>query len=215
MGSINKLYTVLLIAMVAASSPLIIQLGNAQVENVSTSCSILVDNVVEMQPVTVVVQIFPVPPAGEVFNNLTIWMTSPMQGVWGNGGNGPWSKGHISTDTIGKATVTFDIVTFSGYWNIGLYFEGQYYTNNTIYYQPGNWQTGFTVSSVKTPTPSPTTSQSPSPSPTPSATQLPTINTGPEQPKTEPLPTTILAAVTLAVALMVAALLVYFKRRKP
>jgi hypothetical protein len=173
MGSINKVYTLLLVTIISISSLLITQSVKAEVENVSTSCGIFVDSIVEEQPVTVVVQIFPAPPSGEVFNNLTVWMTSPMQGVWGNGGNGPWSKGHISTDTSGRATVTFDIITFGGYWNIGLYFEGQYYVNNTIYYQPGNWQTGFTVSPVQTPIPSPTVTPYPSPSPTPITTLTP------------------------------------------
>jgi len=53
------------------------------------------------------------------------------------------------------------------------------------------------------------------PTPTSTTTQLPTINTGPETPKTEPLPTTIVTAVTLVVVLAVAAgLLVYLKKRK-
>ena len=44
------------------------------------------------------------------------------------------------------------------------------------------------------------------------STQLATINTGPEIPKTESLPTTIITAVTVVVVLAVAAgLLVYFK----
>lgn len=214
MGKINKVYTLLLIAIMAASSPLIIQPAKAEVENVTTSSSILVDNIVEGQPVIAVVQIFPAPPSGEIFNDLTVWMTSPMQGVWGNGGNGPWSKGHISTDTNGKATVTFDILTFSGYWNIGLYFEGQHYANNTIFYQPGNWQTGFTVSPAKTPTPSPTASSTPSPSTPPSPTELPTINTGAEPPQTEPFPTTLVIGSVIVVAVVGVGLLVYFKKYK-
>jgi len=53
------------------------------------------------------------------------------------------------------------------------------------------------------------------PTPTPTATQFPTINTGPEPPKTEFFPTTIIAAVTLVVVLAVAAgLLVYRKKHK-
>jgi hypothetical protein len=152
MGNI-KVYTFLLIVFIAASSLLIIQPVKAQVETVSTSCGIFVDNIVEGQPVIVEVQIYPAPPSGEIFYNLSVWMTSPMQGVWGNGGNGPWGKGPISTDADGKATVTFDISTFSGYWNVGLYFPGQYFANDTIYYQPGNWQRGFTVSPTQTPTP--------------------------------------------------------------
>jgi hypothetical protein len=54
----------------------------------------------------------------------------------------------------------------------------------------------------------------PLPSATPTS-QLPTINTGAEPPKTEPLPTTIIAAVTLIIVLAVAAgLLVYLKKRR-
>ena len=59
-----------------------------------------------------------------------------MQGVGGNGGNGSWSRDDVNIDSNGKATVTFDIVTFSGYWNMGLYFKGQFFANGTIYYQP-------------------------------------------------------------------------------
>jgi hypothetical protein len=178
MGSIYKVFTLLLIAAIAISSLLFIKPATAEVENVSTSCSIMVDSIVEGQPVTALIQIYPAPSSGEIFNNLGVWITSPMQGVWGNGGNGPWNKGHISTDTDGKATVTFDIITFSGYWNIGLYFEGQYFANNTIYYQPGNLQTGFTVSPAKTPTPSPTAipASAPAPTPIPSTTPIPSLS---------------------------------------
>jgi len=53
----------------------------------------------------------------------------------------------------------------------------------------------------------------PSQSATPTLTQLPTINAGAEPPKTELLPTTIIAAVGLAVVFAVAAsLLVYHKK---
>jgi hypothetical protein len=163
MGRTNKLNILILIAIVAISSLLFIQPAKAEVENVSTSCGIFVDSIVEGQPITIGVQIFPAPPSGETFNNLFVWITSPMQGV---SGYGPWDKSNITTDTDGKATVTFDIHTFSGYWNVGLYFGGQYFANNTIYYQPGNWQRGFSISSAQTPTPLPVASPSPSPSPT-------------------------------------------------
>jgi hypothetical protein len=54
----------------------------------------------------------------------------------------------------------------------------------------------------------------PIPIPTTSPTQLPTINTGAEPPKTEPIPIVPVTAVsTVAVALAVAGLLVYHKRR--
>jgi hypothetical protein len=150
------------------------------------------------------VQIYPAPPSGEIFDNLFVWITSPMQGVWGNGGNGPWGKSHISTDTNGKATVNFDISTFSGYWNIGLYFEGQYFANNTIYYQPGDWQRGFTVLPAKTPTPSPTATPAPSPIPTSAPTPTPTLpNMGPTSP-----PTLISTDLTVTLALVAIAVVV-------
>jgi hypothetical protein len=55
----------------------------------------------------------------------------------------------------------------------------------------------------------------PSSTPAPNATQLPTINTGAEQPKTEPIPAEFLTIVSVAFALVVAVgLLVYHKKRK-
>jgi hypothetical protein len=51
------------------------------------------------------------------------------------------------------------------------------------------------------------------PTQTPNTTQLPTINTGAEPPKTEPFPTAVVVAVSVAVALaVVAGLLVYHKK---
>jgi hypothetical protein len=51
--------------------------------------------------------------------------------------------------------------------------------------------------------------------PTLTTTQLPTINTGAEPPKTEPLPTMIVGAALLLVVLsVIAGLLVYFKKHK-
>ena len=53
------------------------------------------------------------------------------------------------------------------------------------------------------------------PTPTPNTTQLPTINTGAEPPKTEPISTAIIAVVSVvAVALVVAGLLIYHKKHK-
>ena len=84
----------------------------------------------------------------------------------------------FSSDSDGKATVTFDIHTFGGYWIVDLYFGGQYFANDTIYYEPLQAHRNFFVSSVETPTPSPTTSPSPSPEPTftpdPTSTITPT-----------------------------------------
>ena len=153
MDKSKKARVLLLLAITLITSWLVIYPARAQVVNVNTSCGIFVENIVEGQPVTVTVQIFPAPSEGEVFSNLFVGLTSPMQGVWGNGGNGPWGKSNISTDSNGRAVVTFDIVSFSGYWNVELYFGGQYSANNTIYYQPINSQRGFTISPAQTPTP--------------------------------------------------------------
>jgi hypothetical protein len=207
-----------LVVVLAANSLLMIIPVDAQVENVSTFCGIFVNNIIfEGHPVTVTVQIFPAPPSGEVFNDLTIWMTSPMQGVWGNGGNGPWSKGDVFTDSNGKATVTFDIVTFSGYWNIGLSFEGQYFANNTIYYQPGDWQIGFTVYPVQTSTPFPTSEIIQSPKPAVSITPIPTLpNNGPTSlHKANPdLTVTLIWTIVAIFVISVISLLLYNRNLK-
>ena len=50
--------------------------------------------------------------------------------------------------------------------------------------------------------------------PTPSPSQLPTINTGAYQPQAEPFPTVPVATVSVAVALAIAGLLVYFKKHR-
>ena len=56
----------------------------------------------------------------------------------------------------------------------------------------------------------------PLPSATPTSTLHPTINTGAEPPKTEPISTAIIAVVSVvAVALVVAGLLIYHKKQKP
>lgn len=171
----SKYLAILLFGILFVSSLLMVMPAKAQVENVTTSCYIIANNIVEGQPVKVTILVSPAPPADEVFNNITVWLSSPMQGVWGNGGNGPWSQNNILTDTDGNANVTFDITTFSGYWNVGVYFLGQYFDNNTLYYQPSNWQTGFTVSPANTPTPLPTTAVTPSPTPTVTYIPTPTL----------------------------------------
>jgi hypothetical protein len=153
MGKIKKAYTLLLLIIILITSWLVICPAKAEVENISTTCGIFVDSIIEGQPVTITIQVYPAPPEGQVFNNLIVGLTSPMQGVWGNGGNGPWSKSNISTDSNGRATVTFGIVSFSGYWNVDLYFGGQYFDNKSVYYQPINSQRGFTISPAQSPKP--------------------------------------------------------------
>lgn len=214
MDCINKAYTLLLIAITVTSVLFIMQPAKAEIEKVGTSCSIFVDDVVEGQPITITVQIFPAPPSGEVFSNISVGIVSPSQGI---SGWGPWDQKNIFTDPNGVAKATFYIPTFGSpaNWNVWAYFGGQYLANNTLYYQSSHLESKFYISAAQTPTPSPTASPFPSPSPTPSPTQRPTITTGPEPPKTETLSITIVASVTLAVVLAVAAgLLIYFKKYK-
>jgi hypothetical protein len=155
MARLGKSFCLCLVVILAVYSLFIVEPATAQTEIVPTSCSISVYSELEGQPVAVNVQVYPAPPVGEVFNNLTVIITSPMQGVYGNGGNGPWSKSNISTDSAGRATVKFDITTFSGYWNAELYFGGEYLSNNTVYYQPCSQQIVFSVTPPETPPPAP------------------------------------------------------------
>jgi hypothetical protein len=217
LGMHGSAIAMVVLVFLTASSITIVQPVKASVESVVTSCSIFVDNIVEGQPINVTVQIYPAPPAGETFN-LFVWISSPLQGTVGNypWGTGPWDKS-FSSDTNGKATVTFDIHTFSGYWNAGLVFMGQYFANNTIYYQPIQSQTGFSISSAQTPSPSP--SHLPSPSPTISPSPSPTASSSPS-PSPTPLPnqdpslTIAVTAVVIAVIVVGVGLFVYFKKRK-
>ena len=204
----------LVISIMAASNLLIIQPVKASVENVGTSCSIFVDDIVEPQPITVTVQIYPAPPEGEIFNDISVVIVSPLQGTVGNypWGTGPWEK-TFPSDTDGKATVTFDIHTFGGYWIVDFYFGGQYFANDTIYYEPLQSQRNFFVSSVETPTPSPTASPSPSPEPTstPEPTPTPTPIEAPQQ-IGQDMTTGAIYAVTSIVVFI--GLLFYFIKRK-
>jgi len=173
----------------------------AQIETVITSCDVFVNKVVEGQPVTVVVVIYPAPPDGEVFNDLCVTLTSPLQGIQGAVDTGPWSKGPISTDSNGSATVKFDIFAFPGYWNAGLIFGGQYFANNTIYYQPCRQEIIFHVIEIQTPAPSPTIAVTPSPTATPTSTAVPTLSpTVPEFPYLLVIP---LLLSVLAVSVMI------------
>jgi hypothetical protein len=156
---------ILLTLISTASSLIMVKPACAQpsIENVSTTAYITVqpENIVEGQSINVLVQIYPAPPsANDVFENLTVVLVSPAQGI---SGYGPWLKGPSSSDTNGRAFFTFEVPTFGGGWIVELFFPGQYFGNNTIYYQRGDWQRNFLVSSAQTPTPS----SSPTPSPTP------------------------------------------------
>jgi hypothetical protein len=145
------LSTLVLLALTLPSA----QPVNAQTENITISCSVTVTDILEGQPVPVSLQIYPAPPTGEVFTNISVTIVSPLQGIWGNGGNGPWSKGGISTDLDGVASVNFDIVTFEGYWIADVHFGGQYFADGTVYYQPCAKQINFHVFTPETIPPSP------------------------------------------------------------
>jgi hypothetical protein len=164
------------------------------------------------------VQMYPAPPEGEVFNDISIVIVSPLQGTVGNypWGTGPWEKS-FSSDTDGKATVTFDIHTFGGYWIVDLYFGGQYFANDTKYYEPLQSQRNFFVSAIETPTPSPTASPSPSPEPTFSPTPTPTPTSTPlpsEEPQQPGQDVILGVSATVAILAFSLGLLVCFKKRK-
>lgn len=72
----------------------------------------------------------------------------------------------------------------------------------------------FPILSPASPSPSPSPTASPSPSLPPSTTQLPTINSGAETPKSEPTPIILIAVASVVVALVVSGLMVYFKNKK-
>jgi hypothetical protein len=209
---------ILLISINLTSSLFIIQPVKASVESIGTSCYLFAEDVVEPQPITVEVQIYPAPPEGEVFNDLVIIITSPLQGTVGNypWGTGPWAK-RFSSDTDGKATVIFEVHTFGGYWFVELSFGGQYFANETIYYEPLDAHRHVFVSSVETPTPSPTASPSPSPEPTstpePTPTPLPTPPRG-EGMQAKQLMDFIIGGIASAVAIAVLVLLYYLTKRK-
>jgi hypothetical protein len=175
---------------------------NAQVEGVTTSCTIFVDDIVEGQPVTAIIQMSPATPTGEGYTQLHVYLKSP-NGVGASSPNGPWVYMSISTDTNGKATVTFNVPTYSGKWYVFVTFGGHSYFNYSIFYLGGTWQKEFTVNPIKTPTPSPTASPTLTPSPTPS-TPSPTV------------PEFSLWSILLPLSLIATAagLLVYHKKHK-
>jgi hypothetical protein len=185
----------------------------ASVENVTTSASITAqpENVLVGQYVQISVQIYPPPPTPEdVFENLTVLFGNPLQGI---SGHYSFIKGPSSTDANGFQSFS-GLLTDSGYWSIQLHFPGQFFANNTIYYQPGDWHIMVYVSPPPTPSPSSFSTPSPtiSPSPPPTASPSPT-------PSPTPLPqefSLIIAvtAVIIAVIVVGAALLAYFKKRK-
>ncbi len=154
MGKTKKIEALSLIALTLAISMVTICPVKAQIENINTSSGIFVDNIVEGQPITITIQIYPAPPSGETFSNISVGIVSPSQGI---SGWGPWDQKNIITDTNGVAKVTFNIPTFgsAANWNVWLYFGGQYFANNTVYYQSGHWERTFFISPAQTSSPTP------------------------------------------------------------
>jgi hypothetical protein len=176
---------------------------SAQVERVTTYCTIFVDNLVEGQPVTATIQMSPSTPTGEGYTQLIVYLKSP-NGVGASSPNGPWVYTNISTDPNGKVTVTFDVPTYIGKWYVFVDFGSHSYANYSKLYLAGTWQAGFTVSPIKTPTPYSTATPTASPIPTDNLTPTPTV---PEFPSW-----TIL--LNLSVVVAIAGFLIYFKKHK-
>jgi hypothetical protein len=215
MDSISKSFFPLLVVIIVASSMMISQPATAEVEIVSTSCGIFVDNIVEGEPITFTVQLYPAPPIGEVFSNLSVGIVSPQQGI---SGWGPWDQKNIITDSNGMAKITFNIPTFGSQanWNVWVYFGGQHFGNNTLYYQSGHWERNFFVSSAKTPTLTPLPSETSTPTPTSSITTSPTLTIAPSLPpegRNAPhLEPTFYLLPIVIVAIIVISIIIYRRR---
>ena len=184
------------------SNQLAFQPINAQVERVTTSCTIFVDDIVEGQPVTATIQMSPATPTGEGYTQLIVYLKSP-NGVGASSPNGPWVYTNISTDPNGKATVTFNVPTYSGKWYVFVDFGSHSYANSVLYLA-GTWQAEFTISPIETPTPSPTETATGTPIPTDNPTPTPTV------PEFSSWTIPLLLTITLSLA----GLLVYHKKHK-
>ena len=103
-----------------------IESTKAQNEQIPTYCDIFVDDIVEGQPVTATIQMSPSTPTGEGYTHLIVYLKSP-NGVGPSSQNGPWVYMNIPTDPNGRATVTFDVPTYSGKWYVFVNFGGQTY----------------------------------------------------------------------------------------
>jgi hypothetical protein len=186
----------------------------ASVENVTTSASITAqpENVSYGQYVQISVQIYPPPPTPEdVFENLTVLFGNPLQGI---SGHYSFIKGPSSTDANGFQSFSGQL-TDSGYWSVELHFPGQFFANNTIYYQPGDWQIMVYLSPPSTPSPSPSPTPSPTISPSPSPTASPSPSSSPTPlPNHEPSMDIAVTAVIIAFIMVGVGLAVYFKKRK-
>ncbi len=169
MAKCGKYVSLSLVVTLALYSLLMVTPTNAQTETIATSCTISVDKTIEGQPIKITFQMFPAPPSGEVFSNISVGIVSPLQGI---SGNGPWDQKNIFTDSEGTAEVVFNIPTFASQanWNVWVYFGGLNFADNTLYYQQGYWEDQFFISAAQTPMPSPPSTSVPSLSPTSSPT---------------------------------------------
>jgi hypothetical protein len=174
MAGLGKYLLSFLAVMLVIPMLVLVEPTKAQTERITTSCAILVDNIVEGQPVTVTIQMSPATPTGEGYTQLIVYLKSP-NGVGESSANGPWIKTNIATDTNGEATATFYVPTYSGYWYVVVDFGSHYYANYSMLYLAGTWQAGFTVSPSKTQTPLTAATPTASPIPTDNSTPTPTV----------------------------------------
>jgi hypothetical protein len=171
MDRLGKHLSICLLVVLAFSSLLMIESTKAQFDRVTTYCDISVNEVVEGQPVTVTIQMSPATPTGEGYR-VWMWVTPPNPKDFS--ANEPWLK-NLLTDSNGKATVTFNVLTYRGKWYVDVSFESNNFANHTILYLAGHWQKEFTISPIKTPAPSTTATLTASPIPTTNSTTTPTV----------------------------------------
>jgi hypothetical protein len=142
-----------------------------------------------------------------------LWVQSKEPGllVWDNGKVGNYWKSYLGVDANGDGMGDIPYNVTAGYH----YFDGGFREEAIIDCGHDNFplMVPFDIDSVVVNLAKWVPLHLPDVFPSP--TQLPTINTGAEPPKTEPFPTILIAVVSIvAVALVVAGLLVYHKKHK-
>jgi hypothetical protein len=172
MDRFAKCFSLCLVVALAVSSLLLIESAKAQIEQVPTYCDILVDDIVEGQPVTVTIQMSPATPTDEGYTQLIVYLKSP-NGVGPSSPNGPWVYTNIPTNPNGRATVTFNVPTYTGKWYVFVNFGGHTYADYSMFYLGGTWQKEFTVNPVKTPTPAVTATPTAAITPSPIVSEFP------------------------------------------
>ena len=171
MDRLGKHLSIFLLVMLAFSILLMIESTKAQFDRVTTYCDISVDDIVEGQPVAVTIQMSPATPTGEGYR-VWMWVTPPNPKDFSAGE--PWLK-NLLTDSNGKATVTFNVLAYSGKWYVDVSFGSNNFANHTILYLAGHWQKEFNVTPIKTPTTSTTAKPTASPIPTANSSPTPTV----------------------------------------